>query len=247
MLRLDSEESRVLHLWFETDPSCQSALRGKSDRWHRLVVLEDDHGLASSVFSVVQDDWAFVKILSSAGLSSIFVIAGSPCVGFSRAKKNGKGIDDPESEKMWIVPSLISHLQSNLPGTPIGFILENVVMKDPASKASVSSTLQVEPTLTEADRFCPCNRSRLIWSNARSDMSRAVEISSISAIDQPSNCSVDLNVLVLFFGLLMLEDPMSSRRLSLECPYQLMILLVLSFVEIYQSRIRLTSSLDLPA
>jgi hypothetical protein len=65
-------------------------------------------------------------------LLSVVIIAGSPCQGFSRAKKNGQGIDDVESSKMWIVPAAHSHLQALVGHVNVGLILENVVMRSGA-------------------------------------------------------------------------------------------------------------------
>ena len=169
---------KVLHLWFETDQFCQTSLRAHSDQWHRLVLISDEQGISSSVFSWSSSNWALCKSLSICGshLLSITVIAGSPCVGFSRAKRHGKGIDDPESEKMWIVPSLHTHLQQLFPNLSVGFILENVVMKEQASKDSVSSALKTDPILTKAEDFCPCARSRLIWTNSSTDFSSITKV-----------------------------------------------------------------------
>ena len=85
-------DAKVLHLWFESDPFCQTILRSRSDEWHRLVNLTDSNGLSSSVFLLSDDNWAIIRLIAHHGkhLQSIILIAGSPCQGFSKAKKFGK-------------------------------------------------------------------------------------------------------------------------------------------------------------
>jgi hypothetical protein len=43
-----SASFQVLHLWFESDPFCQTVLRSRADQWHRLVNLTDSAGVCSS-------------------------------------------------------------------------------------------------------------------------------------------------------------------------------------------------------
>jgi hypothetical protein len=173
-----------MHLWFETDPFCQSLLRSLADDSHRLVTIPDEEGTASSVFALDACDCKAVSVIAAHAdhLLSVTIIAGSPCVGFSRAKKGGKGIDDPESSKMWIVPALHTHLQKAIPAIPVGFILENVVMRDQSFSGFVTWTMKVDPTLTKAELVSPCARSRLIWSNIRHEMSRCPRITAAQAV-----------------------------------------------------------------
>ena len=35
----DLSGSKVLHIWFESDPFCQQILRSRSDIWRRLIIL----------------------------------------------------------------------------------------------------------------------------------------------------------------------------------------------------------------
>ena len=166
-LHLKSQECKVIHLWFEVDVICQNFLRARSSKSHRLVTIADSQGIISSVFALTDGNCSIIPEFASSisSSASILVVAGSPCVGFSKANPSGQGINDPESSKMWVVPVLLHHLRKALPSSHIAFILENVPPKVAASKEFVSQTMQVQPILTHAHDCCPCRRSRLIWTN----------------------------------------------------------------------------------
>ena len=160
------DDPRVLHLWFEVDPFCQSFLRRRASPCHRLVTIKDRQELSSSVFSLVQFSDRFIQAVKSASqLRSVTCIAGSPCVGFSMANPRGRGIDDPESEKMWVLLVWVSRLRVAVPCIHHLMILENVVPRQAQSKRDISSALHMEPILTEARLVSPCRRARYIWSN----------------------------------------------------------------------------------
>ena len=80
----DLSSSKVLHIWFESDPFCQQILRSRSDSWRRLINLTASSGGSSSVFLLFDDNWAMIKLLSHHGkrLQSVILVAGSPRQGF---------------------------------------------------------------------------------------------------------------------------------------------------------------------
>ncbi len=121
----------VAVIMFETDEHCRRILMKFVSFNSLLSPFEDSDSMAGSVFWLT--DGGLESILSSLpDLLAVAFFAGSPCVGFSEAKKFSRGIDDPESAKMWSVPVLVArskaHLSVSHPGRPVEvpFVLENV-------------------------------------------------------------------------------------------------------------------------
>jgi hypothetical protein len=126
---------------------------------------ETDSALeAGSVFWLVEDECRGTRALLRRypNLRRVLVVGGSPCVGFSRANTTSRGIDDPESCKLWIFPVLLNYLFLHTPR--VFFILENVQMA-PAQEDAISSTLGCQPARLGAASFGPCSRPRLFWTN----------------------------------------------------------------------------------
>ena len=150
---------------FETDLRCRRLLELRMTSPHCHLSDETDSALeAGSVFWLVEDECRGTRALLRRypNLRRVLVVGGSPCVGFSRANTTSRGIDDPESCKLWIFPVLLNYLFLHTPS--IFFILENVQMA-PAQEDAISSTLGCQPVRLDAASFGPCSRPRLFWTN----------------------------------------------------------------------------------
>ena len=150
---------------FETDPRCRRLLELRMTSSHCHLSSEMDSALAAgSVLWLVEDECRGTRLLLRRfpNLRRVLVAGGSPCVGFSRANTVPRGIDDPESRKLWIFPVLLHHFFLHTPD--VFFVLENVQMA-PAQEDTISATLGCSPFHLDAASFCPCSRPRLLWTN----------------------------------------------------------------------------------
>ena len=98
---------------FETDPRCRRLLELRMASSHCHLSDETDSALvAGSVFWLVEDECRGTRRLLDRypNLRRVLVVGGSPCVGFSKANTTSRGIDDPESRKLWIFPVLLNYL-----------------------------------------------------------------------------------------------------------------------------------------
>ena len=179
-------ESRVLVYLFETDTRCRKLLR--QHRVRKGVILSsapDSKGLVGSVLWLVEGGLQAL-LLAHPSILSILITGGSPCVGFSAAKVNGKGIDDSESRKMWVMPVIITQARNLLAsrgrGSFVAFILENVRMK-PACEQAVSRTMGVPALPIDAGLVCACARPRLFWTNLVTEPPAARVIDPSSVLD----------------------------------------------------------------
>ena len=150
---------------FETDPRCRRLLELRMASSHCHLSDETDSALvAGSVFWLVEDECRGTRRLLDRypNLRRVLVVGGSPCVGFSKANTTSRGIDDPESRKLWIFPVLLNYLFLHVHS--VFFILENVQMA-PTHEDAISSTLGCPPVRLDAASFGPCSRPRLFWTN----------------------------------------------------------------------------------
>ena len=150
---------------FETDPRCRRLLELRMASSHCHLSDEADSALvAGSVFWLVEDECRGTRRLLDRypNLRRVLVVGGSPCVGFSKANTTSRGIDDPESRKLWIFPVLLNYLFLHVQS--VFFILENVQMA-PTHEDAISSTLGCPPVRLDAASFGPCSRPRLFWTN----------------------------------------------------------------------------------
>ena len=119
-----------LHIeMFEIDPRCRALLDLRMTSSHCHLSDETDSALvAGSVFWLVEVECRGTRVLLRRypNLRRVLVVGDSPCVGFSRANTTSRGIDDPESRKLWIFPVLLNYLFRHTPR--VFFILENVQM-----------------------------------------------------------------------------------------------------------------------
>ena len=106
-----------LTLMFERDPFCRQVLsdrrcRGRQDRF--VAPWKDAEGLEGSVFALAVSDFGLLAEMVAArpALKHVAVVGGSPCVGFSAANSARRGVDDPASMAMWIIPVLVTRLRS---------------------------------------------------------------------------------------------------------------------------------------
>ena len=108
---------KVLHLMFETDERCCELLSYHRSSASCLLVSEaDSTGTSGSRFSAF-DHFSKLKVLllkihAAHSLKSVLVAGGHPCVGNSRANRAPKGSADPESQKVIIIPLLVTALMS---------------------------------------------------------------------------------------------------------------------------------------
>jgi hypothetical protein len=158
---------RVGVLMFETDPHCRATLRDRRPHaW--LSDYRDSSGKPGSVFALADNDFELVRDILKAnpGVKHISVVGGSPCVGFSSANPHRRGINDPHSNALWILPVLVSTLSNRVsPGTTVGFIIENVDSMRAEDKEAISKTIGVKPIMMDAARYSPVTRARLFWTN----------------------------------------------------------------------------------
>ena len=178
-----------LTLMFERDPFCRQVLsdrrcRGRQDRF--VAPWKDAEGLEGSVFALAVSDFGLLAEMVAAmpALKRVAVVGGSPCVGFSAANSARRGVDDPASMAMWIIPVLVTRLRSLLTDrrASVGFVLENVQM-EPAHKQGVTKTMGLEPVLIDAASLCAAARPRLFWSNYHVKPPPKKDVSATSALD----------------------------------------------------------------
>ena len=151
-------------IFFEIDPACQSVLcEHYSDQV--LSLFPDVRGAVSSVLWLTENNFANLKSILRHRWTRILVAEGSPCVGFSRAKKHARGIDDPASNLMWVLPSLASYCASACPSAEVTFTLENVVPQQDGMAQRVDRVMAVEHMRTSGSWSCWCRRERLVWTN----------------------------------------------------------------------------------
>ena len=156
---------------FEVDAPCRETLvshRVSPHTW--LSPLVDSKGLLGSVFALTDNDFLLLRkfLQLNPDLQHISVVGGSPCVGFSAANVRRRGIDDPASNAMWVLPVLANRLwtftRDRSAPPSVGFILENVAMLK-SQEAGVSKAMGVQPLLLDAGKLGPVTRARNFWTN----------------------------------------------------------------------------------
>ena len=168
-LQLDSLVGQViLILFFETDSRCRRLLSRRCRQGAYLSPWKDASGCLGSVFWLYEGGLGLI-LQQFPSIKDALVAGGSPCVGFSRARHSaGLGINDPQSNKMWILPVLTAMLCDILQGLVL-FILENVVPDShlTGTTANINSTMGVPALAIDADTLCAASRPRLFWQNLR--------------------------------------------------------------------------------
>jgi len=154
---------------FETDPLARSGLaRRHAGLGVELSEAADTAGSVGSCFALLEGSPPLFETYVTPDVIAILVTGGAPCVGFSRANPSGRGIDDAESQKLWLLPVLLARLRAHLDTigkvVPILFLVENVEMSEPERDA-ISHTFGVAADLLDAGRLAAADRPRLVWSN----------------------------------------------------------------------------------
>ena len=106
-----------------------------------------------------------------------FLIAGSPCQGFSNAGM-GKNFEDPRSRLFFEFVEIRDHILSLNPD--LKWLLENVKMKQ-AWNDEISNILDVDPLRIDARLISVCGRDRNYWFNwdAEPPTDRAITLDSV--------------------------------------------------------------------
>ncbi len=188
MRRLDILDSEgVAVIMFETDGSCRKTFLKFAPASSLLSPFADCEQAIGSVFWLTEG--GLETVLSSLpDLVVVSFFAGSPCVGFSEAKKFSKGIDDPESAKMWSVPVVIARTKAHFAAlrparnVPALVVLENVFMRADR-KAAVTRCMRIEPIEIDARLLSACARPRLFWQNFTSYPPIPSPVSSASVLE----------------------------------------------------------------
>ena len=117
------------------------------------------------VLSLVHNDCAVLRSLAAHHRSARrwWVLAGSPCQGFS-SRGAGRGLLDPRSALLLVAVVIISNLQAFVEGD-LFWLIENVVSMDPHWQDTISELLGVRPVEFDAGLLVACRRPRLFWSN----------------------------------------------------------------------------------
>jgi site-specific DNA-cytosine methylase len=183
----------LMIILFETDPYCRKLLHRHHLRdgiWLSSISsdLESQSGpLEGSSFAIISSFDSLVELLKQfTNLKSVLVAGGSPCVGFSLAKRNRLFANDAESCKIWIFVVFPSLLRQALPELNILFMVENVPLKDSpealAQRSRISSALGVEFKIFQASKVAPAERERAIWSNITASDLLAVQVDTQAVI-----------------------------------------------------------------
>ena len=181
--------TKVFILMFEIDPRCRKLLvhhHSRAGVW--LSQMADSEGVIGSAFAICERVDSLISFLKRfKSLKSILVAGGSPCVGFSIAKENRRGIQDPESNKLVVFPFLLSRLKAAFRDVNVVFMLENVSMDfspaDKAQRAAISQCLGVEPDCLKASLVLPAERERCFWTNLRVEPLTAVAVDAAAVLE----------------------------------------------------------------
>ena len=106
--------------------------------------------------------------------------SGSPCVGFSGANPNGRGIDDPESNKLWFIPVLAAQARKAKRDLFIIFRAENVEMGSRAPP--LRKVFGVDACHLCASKWLPARRPRIYVTNLRISEAPTVEVDPASCL-----------------------------------------------------------------
>lgn len=174
-----------LSIMFETDPRCRRLLAKR--RVRQGVALSQapdasDGSPTGSVFALTDDDCSLLKELLdvAVNLKHLLIAGGSPCVGFSGAKPGGRGIDDPESRKLWALPVLVAVAKAHRPQLGVYFILENVEMGPRAPPLEEVFGVPVVHMCTSL--VLPANRPRIYITNLIAPKLEAVEVDPVAPL-----------------------------------------------------------------
>jgi hypothetical protein len=173
----DCFPSKAVSILFEVDIRCRKLLNHHRVRPGIILSdIKDSANVVGSALAPLEDnDAIFKSLLSQLPLLELIVVSsGSPCVGFTRAKANHQGIKDPESEKIWVLPTSVSRLDAickkyHPKPVVITYVGENVDMKDTpedrANRDAISDTMKVAPEVIQASNRCATVRQRSFWTN----------------------------------------------------------------------------------
>ena len=116
----------------------------------------------------MKTDWAiaFVAEALALGVAAIFIIAGFPCKGLSRARGSDReNLENKDSILFWEIIRILGELKKAAAGVlRVLFAVENVMM-DPDPESVITEKLGCRPVKISAGQVCAANRDRLFWCN----------------------------------------------------------------------------------
>ena len=162
-------DTRVFDLTFEIDVLARSVLaKGRPGLHLELSDAKDSAGVVGSCFALVEGSPPLFESYLTDDVVTIIVTGGAPCVGFSRANPGSRGIEDAESQKLWLIPVLLARIRDHLAAqgrkVPVLFAVENVEMAE-GERDAISRALGVPVDLLDAGRLAAADRPRLVWTN----------------------------------------------------------------------------------
>ena len=127
----------------------------------------DSHGVVGSVSYLTDNGYkGLCDILSRfPDIDIILIAGGSPCVSFAPANPNRKGINDPESNKLWVTPGLAAKAQSLRPLAKVMYFAENAQVSEELGSRQVNQVMASTPVIACASAKGPALRVGSFWSN----------------------------------------------------------------------------------
>ena len=161
---------------FEIDAAARAVLAQKHSGLNVTVSdTADLDGQVGSGFALLEGNPPLLESFLEESVDAVLVCGGSPCVGFSRANPGGRGIEDSESRKLWLLPVVLARIRQALERQarriPVLFLVENVVMSE-VERDAISLALGVPAVELEAGELAAADRPRLAWTTMKKHVER---------------------------------------------------------------------------